>query len=151
MITSIVLALAAIRTCQSSGVGIELNGLVSSHLYGQTRYLDPITHATEQANILKHDEKCDLVICLSHLGYKYDKVKVSDIQLAKESDSIDIIIGGHTHTFMDEPDTYRNRSGHPVIINQVGWAGMRLGRIDVTFEENKKNKCVTCEGIWVKN
>lgn len=134
-----------------TGVGIELNGLVSSHLYGQTRYLDPITHATEQANILKHDEKCDLVICLSHLGYKYDKVKVSDIQLAKESDSIDIIIGGHTHTFMDEPDTYRNRSGHPVIINQVGWAGMRLGRIDVTFEENKKNKCVTCEGIWVKN
>ena len=134
-----------------TGVGIELNGLVSSHLYGPTRYLDPISHATEQANILKHDEKCDLVICLSHLGYKYDKVKVSDIHLAKESESIDIIIGGHTHTFMDEPDTYRNRSGQPVIINQVGWAGMRLGRIDVTFEENKKNKCVTCEGIWVKN
>lgn len=134
-----------------TGVGIELNGLVSSHLYGPTRYLDPISHATEQANILKHDEKCDLVICLSHLGYKYDKVKVSDIHLAKESDSIDIIIGGHTHTFMDEPDAYRNRSRHPVIINQVGWAGMRLGRIDVTFEENKKNKCVTCEGIWVKN
>src|SRR5688500_3418267 len=134
-----------------TGVGIELNGLVSSNLYGATKYLDPIKHATEQANILKYDEKCDLVICLSHLGYKYDKVKVSDIQLAQESESIDLIIGGHTHTFMDSPDTYRNKTGAPVIINQVGWAVMRMGKIDVTFERNKKNKCVTCEGIWVRN
>lgn len=134
-----------------TGVGIELNGLVSAHLYGPTKYMDPIKHATEQANILKHDEKCDLVICLSHLGYKYDKEKVSDIHLAQNSDSIDIILGGHTHTFMDKPDTYRNKSGNPVIIHQVGWAGMRLGKIEVTFERNKKNKCVTCDGIWVKN
>lgn len=134
-----------------TGVGIELNGLVSANLYGPTKYLDPIIHATEQANILKHDEKCDLVICLSHLGYKYDKEKVSDIHLAQNSESIDLILGGHTHTFMDKPDTYRNKSGNPVIIHQVGWAGMRLGKIEVTFERNKKNKCVTCDGIWVKN
>ncbi|HUR31999.1 MAG TPA: metallophosphatase [Saprospiraceae bacterium] len=134
-----------------TGVGIELNGLVSSNLYGATRYLDPIKHATEQANILKHEEKCDLVVCLSHLGYKYDKVKVSDIQLAQDSESIDLILGGHTHTFMDKPDIYRNKSGDPVIIHQVGWAGMRLGKIDITFEQNKKNKCVTCDGIWVKD
>ena len=133
-----------------TGVGIELNGLVPGNLYGQTRYLDPIEHATRQANILKHDEKCDLVICLSHLGYKYSKEKVSDLHLAQQSDSIDIILGGHTHTFMDEPDYYRNRSGEPVMINQVGWAGMRLGKVEITMERNKKNKCITCEGIWVK-
>ena len=133
-----------------TGVGIELNGLVSSHLYGPTQYLDPIKHASEQAAILKHDEKCDLVICLSHLGYKYDRPKVSDIDLAKNSNDIDLILGGHTHTFMDSPDTHRNMQGNPVIIHQVGWAGMRLGKIDVTFEKNKKNKCVTCDGIWVK-
>ena len=134
-----------------TGVGIELNGLVPGALYGATRYLDPIQHATEQANILKHDEKCDLVICLSHLGYKYDSKKVSDIHLAQNSESIDLILGGHTHTFMDAPDTQRNKKGDPVVIHQVGWAGMRLGKIDVTFERNMKNKCVTCDGIWVKN
>lgn len=134
-----------------TGVGIELNGLVPPHLIGPTKYLDPIRHATEQANILKHDEKCDMVICLSHLGYKYDKPKVSDIHLAQNSESIDLILGGHTHTFMDQPDTHRNKNGDPVIIHQVGWAGMRLGKIDVTFERNAKNKCVSCEGIWVKD
>lgn len=134
-----------------TGVGIEMDGLIPQKLFGATRYFDPIAKATEQANILKHDEKCDLVICLSHLGYKFDKEKVSDIHLAEQSESIDIIIGGHTHTFMDAPDIRRNKKSEPVLIHQVGWAGMRLGKIDVTFEKNKKNSCVSCDGIWVKN
>ncbi len=134
-----------------TGVGIELNGLVPQDLYGSTQYQDPIRQATAQANILKHDEKCDLVICLSHIGYKYDKEKVSDLHLARDSQSIDLILGGHTHTFMDAPDIQRNKDGDPVVIHQVGWGGMRLGKIDVTFERNKKNKCVSCDGIWVKN
>ena len=134
-----------------TGVGIELDGLVPSSLYGQTIYLDPLGNAMKQADILKHDEKCDIVICLSHLGYKYDSSKISDIVLAQNSRNIDIIIGGHTHTFMDKPDMLRNKDGQPVIIHQVGWAGMRLGKIDITLERNKRNKCVTCEGMWVKN
>ncbi|HXR81190.1 MAG TPA: metallophosphatase [Saprospiraceae bacterium] len=133
-----------------TGVGIEMRGLVPDNLYGSTQYLDPIKSASEQADILKHDEKCDLVICLSHLGYRYEKEKVSDIVLAQNSRSIDIILGGHTHTFMDKPDYYRNSEGNYVMINQTGWAGLRLGRIDISFEKNKPGKCVTCEGIWVK-
>ena len=133
-----------------TGVGIELDGLVPQTLYGNTKYLDPINHASTQADILRHDEKCDLVICLSHLGYQYDRPKVSDILLAQNSRSIDIILGGHTHTFMDQPDYYRNRDGQYVIVHQVGWAGMRLGKIEIQFENNHKNKCVTCEGMWVK-
>jgi len=133
-----------------TGVGIEMVGLVPDKLIGNTRYLDPIKQANEQADILKHDEKCDLVICLSHLGYRYEKEKVSDIVLAQNSRSIDIILGGHTHTFLDQPDYYRNSEGQYVMINQVGWAGLRLGKIDISFEKNKPGKCVTCEGIWVK-
>jgi len=133
-----------------TGVGIEMRGLVPDNLYGSTQYLDPIKSASEQADILKHDEKCDLVICLSHLGYRYEKEKVSDIVLAQNSRSIDIILGGHTHTFMDKPDYYRNSEGNYVMINQTGWAGLRLGKIDISFEKNKPGKCVTCEGIWVK-
>jgi 5'-nucleotidase len=133
-----------------TGVGIEMEGLVPQNLYGNTRYLDPIASAIQQADILRHDEKCDYVICLSHLGYKYDHQKVSDISLAQNSRSIDLIIGGHTHTFMDQPDYLRNKEGKNVIIHQVGWAGIRLGRIDITFEKNKPGKCISCEGIWVK-
>ncbi|HJW27706.1 MAG TPA: metallophosphatase [Saprospiraceae bacterium] len=133
-----------------TGVGIEMSGLVPDNLFGATRYLDPIKHANEQADILKHDEKCDLVICLSHLGYRYDKPKVSDITFAQSSRSIDIILGGHTHTFMDKPDFYRNSEGNYVMINQVGWAGLRLGKIEVSFEKNRRAKCVTCDSMWVK-
>ena len=103
-------------------IELRLSGMAATL---ETRILQ--AHATAQADILKHDEKCDLVICLSHLGYKYDHAKVSDIQLAQNSKSIDIIIGGHTHTFMDKPDIYRNKEGENVIIHQVGWAGIRLG------------------------
>lgn len=133
-----------------TGVGIELDGLVPQSLYGNTRYLDPIGMASQQADILRHDENCDYVICLSHLGYKYDREKVSDIALAQNSRNIDLIIGGHTHTFMDKPDYFRNKEGKNVIIHQVGWAGIRLGRIDVTFEKNKPHECISCEGIWIK-
>jgi 5'-nucleotidase len=133
-----------------TGVGIELDGLVPKNLYGNTLYQDPVVRASAEADILKHDEKCDLVICLSHLGYKYDREKVSDQHLAQNSRSIDVIIGGHTHTFMDQPDFLRNREGDNVMIHQVGWAGLRLGKIDISFEENKPKKCVSCEGIWVR-
>lgn len=123
-----------------TGVGIEMKGLVPDNLFGETKYLDPIQKASETAEYLKRNEKCDLVICLSHLGYKYSDNKVSDRVLAKESEFVDIIIGGHTHTFMDKPETIVNKKGQDVLINQVGWAGIVLGRIDVEFSNTKKKK-----------
>ena len=80
--------------------------------------------------------KCDLVICLSHLGYKYKEEKISDEILAKQSLNIDLILGGHTHTFLDEPARYRNREGKEILVAQVGWAGIKLGRIDFYVEKN---------------
>lgn len=122
------------------GVGVELNGLVSKANYGDTQYLEPIKIANEKALFLKKDQKCDLVICLSHLGYSYTSDKVSDKVLAEQSKNIDIIIGGHTHTFLDKPDKILNQEKQPVIVNQVGWAGLRLGRIDVVFHRGKTKK-----------
>jgi 5'-nucleotidase len=132
------------------GVGIELKGLVPANLYGDTVYLDPIASANKTAAMLRHDEKCDFVICLSHLGYRYQEQKVSDQILAKESSDIDVILGGHTHTFMDRPELAENKVSKPVLINQVGWAGVRLGRIDMTFEYNRKHRCVSCNNLWVR-
>lgn len=133
------------------GVGIELEGLVAKAMYGDTQYLNPIENANKNAAILKHDKKCDFVICLSHLGYKYNENKVSDITLAKNSRDIDLIIGGHTHTFLDAPSVEKNLNGKEVIINQVGWAGVVLGRLDVFFERNRKGKCVNCQNILITN
>ena len=132
-----------------TGVGIELRGLVPETLYKNTRYLDPIKSVQQQAHILKHDEKCDYVICLSHLGYKYQNNKVSDMVLAMDTEDVDLIIGGHTHTFMRKPEITRNLKGHKVVVNQAGWAGIMLGRLDITFEKNKKGKCVTCSNTLI--
>jgi 5'-nucleotidase len=131
------------------GVGIELEGLVPAELYRATRYMDPIRCANEEAAILK-EEGCDLIICLSHLGYKYKSLKVSDVVLAQESRNIDVIIGGHTHTFMKAPEAVENKDGEAVLINQVGWAGLMLGRIDIRFERNGKGRCVSCGNTWIK-
>jgi len=131
------------------GLGIELKGLVPASLYKSTVYEDPLFAANKWATYLKEEEKCDFVICLSHLGYKYDENKVSDRALAQSSSNIDLIIGGHTHTFMKEPERLNNKAGKPVLINQVGWAGIILGRLDVFFERNKKGTCITCKNLLV--
>ena len=131
------------------GVGIELDGLVPKNLIGETQYLDPIQKANHFAALLKEDEKCDYVICLSHLGFKYKENKVSDIVLAENSKHIDLIIGGHTHTFLNEPYIAKNAEQNPVYINQAGWAGILLGRLDVFFERNSKNKCIGCKNLVV--
>ncbi|MCB9224000.1 MAG: metallophosphatase [Crocinitomicaceae bacterium] len=118
------------------GVGVELNGLVSKELYKETNYLDPIEKANYYANHLKNEEKCDLVICLSHLGYVPRHNKMCDPVLAENTENIHLIIGGHSHTFLDEPQMYKNKAGKQVLINQVGWAGLILGRIDFYFNTN---------------
>ena len=120
------------------GLGIELEGLVGKKLYRETRYLDPVGVAQDTVATLKQQENCDLVICLSHLGYQYKSEKISDLKLAGLTRDIDLIIGGHTHTFLPEPTTVKNSAGRNVLINQVGWAGVNLGRIDFFLNGNKE-------------
>jgi 5'-nucleotidase len=116
-------------------VGIELEGLVPRNLFGDIIYRDPIEPADNLANFLKTKAGCHLVICLSHLGYSYADKKISDVELAKNSTSIDVILGGHTHTFLERPTALENKNNQIVLVNQVGWGGIKLGRIDVVFSE----------------
>ena len=120
------------------GLGIELEGLVGKDLYKETQYLDPLEVAKETVRKLKEDEKCNLVICLSHLGYNYRSEKISDMKLAQQTKDIDLIIGGHTHTFLPKPTITQNSEGKNVLINQVGWAGVNLGRIDFYLDASGK-------------
>ena len=120
------------------GLGIELEGLVTKDLFKETKYLDPIEVSQDITHKLKNEEKCDLIICLSHLGFSYDNFpeKISDLNLAKKTKDIDLIIGGHTHTFMKEPIKVKNVIDNDVIINQVGCFGLFLGQIDFFFDQN---------------
>src|SRR5690606_4617021 len=122
------------------GLGIELAGLVDQRLYKETVYNDPIEVAKDITKTLKQDEKCDLVICLSHIGFAYrnNPEKVCDITLAQKTRHIDLIIGGHTHTFLNKPYIEKNLDGEEVVINQVGCYGLNLGQIDFYFENGSK-------------
>lgn len=135
------------------GVGIELDGLVPKSLYAETVYSDPVAAANKEAAILKKDYGCDYVICLSHLGYTYgdNSDKICDLKLAAQSRHIDLIIGGHTHTFLDKPTLVRNLDNQETLVTQVGWAGIMLGRIDVHFEHNRKAlvSCTTCQNLTI--
>ena len=80
-----------------------------------------------------------MVICLSHLGYNYNEGKIGDLSLAPQTKHVDLIIGGHTHTFLKEPTLVKNAVGKEVIVNQVGWAGLALGKIDFIFNNQQIN------------
>lgn len=131
------------------GLGIKLEGLVGKKQYGETKYLDPVDVAQHFSSFLKNDKKCDMVICLSHLGYKYDGDYISDVMLAPQTENIDLILGGHTHTFLPEPQQYTNRAGKTVLVNQVGWAGLLLGRLDYYFDRQKNIKTITWNALPV--
>jgi 5'-nucleotidase len=131
------------------GLGVELEGLVSSNYYGNTKYNDPVPVARRISEQLKKQEKCDMVICLSHLGYQYENNKVSDKVIAAETEFIDLVIGGHTHTFLDVPTSMKNKAGREILINQVGWAGLRLGRIDYAFGTGKTSKISSAQSVIV--
>lgn len=117
------------------GLGIELDGLVMPDLFEETLYQDPYERALDMSRTLREEEACHLVICLSHLGFRYDDPsRASDVLLAQKTEGIDLIIGGHTHTFLEEARVLSNRAGNPVLVNQVGCYGVRLGRVDFILE-----------------
>lgn len=122
------------------GVGIELENLVGKKNYGATVYNDPVVVAQRMESFLKNEKKCDLVICLSHIGLRYRDNKVSDMVLAAETSFTDLIIGGHTHSYLEKPLEEKNKLGQTVIVNQAWWGGLVVGKIDFVFEKSKRNK-----------
>ena len=105
----------------------------------KSRKVSLLTFHSLGVRILKKEQQCVLVICLSHLGYKYrdEPTKICDLKLAELTQDIDLIIGGHTHTFLDKPTVAKNLVGKEVLVNQVGCYGINLGRIDFYLDNNK--------------
>jgi 5'-nucleotidase len=117
-----------------TGVGVNPEGLIAPENFKGITYCDPVVSVNKIAKLLKIDKKCDYVICLSHLGYQQPEGIPSDMVLVKKSVNIDVVIGGHTHTLLERPDSVYNSLGKAVYITQCGSMGVNLGRMDVGFQ-----------------
>ncbi len=120
------------------GIGVAFEALVLPQLHEGVEYLQPIPVAERIVHTLRSDYACDLVICLSHIGYEYETDQISDRDVAEAVDGIDLIIGGHTHTLLDEPSLIEKPGQLPTIISQVGHAGVVLGHLDFEFSPSGK-------------
>lgn len=129
------------------GLGVELQGLVDKNNYKETKYLNPEEIMQETERKLKIEERCDLIVCLSHVGYHYhdDPERVCDLSLAKASTYTNLFIGGHTHTFLPHPTVVKNKVGSDVLVNQVGCFGINLGRIDFYLNDTPNANGVVIE------
>lgn len=117
------------------GLGIDFKGLVSEAHHKGVYYRDPVDISVNMIRRLRDYEQCDMVICLSHLGYEYNDDRICDLKLARLVNGIDLIIGGHTHTFLEKPVVIKKANQNPTLITQVGFGGIVLGRIDFEFDE----------------
>ncbi len=122
------------------GLGIRLDGVVDPELYGKVQSRDPEVWANGMVKSLKTYHNCDYIICLSHLGYQYRDKRMDDLTIAQKVAGIDLIIGGHTHTFLDKPARIINPDGDITTVTQMGHSGIRLGRIDVDFTSYLENR-----------
>ena len=113
-------------------INIQPKGLIASGNYDGMKFLQPERVANELALKLKTTDRCDMVICLSHLGYTADK------RLVGQTRNIDIIIGGHSHTHMKTPDILKNIDNKNVMVFQTAGRGIYVGRIDVELEKMKQ-------------
>lgn len=117
------------------GLGAPLDGLVAAHCYGNVKYEDPVSEAQRIADILKNQEKCDLVICLSHLGWMEDQF--SDIELIENTRNIDVVLGGHSHSYFTEPKFYKNLDGVDVPVQQMGKNAAFVGKMVLKLQKNR--------------
>jgi len=124
------------------GVGPQLEGLVQKDKYEGVVFNPIIPSVNKYAEILKKEKKCDLIICLSHVGYAdthagdSEEHVVLDTEIAQNTNDVDIIIGGHSHTYMPAPDKVKNKTGKEVLVFQVGKNGSFIGKIDVELKKD---------------
>jgi 5'-nucleotidase len=121
------------------GLGISPTGLITPDNFKPLQYLDPVRMSRDVTKLLREQERCTLVLGMSHLGYYPDPkgAEIGDTQVAAQVEGIDFIASGHTHTFMEKPVLQKNPAGKDTVIFQVGRSGIYVGRVDFTVREGK--------------
>jgi 5'-nucleotidase len=106
-------------------------------------YNDAIKCANKTAALLKNDENCDLVICISHLGNNKTGNIPDNQKLAKQSANIDMIIGGDNRKIAHGPTLLNNSLRHEIFLCQAGFDGLMMGKMDYNFDDQKQKSQVT--------
>jgi 5'-nucleotidase len=119
-----------------TGLGINPHSLITEANHKGLIYNDPVTEGEAVAKMLKEKMNCNFIIVLSHLGLEMGNA-IDDKKLAAKTRNIDLILGGHTHTFLDEPIIINNLDNKPVVIQHSGTAGVRMTRLNFTFYKDK--------------
>jgi 5'-nucleotidase len=121
------------------GMGISPDNLITPENFKGVKYNDPVAAAREVVKVLRGQERCSLVVGMSHLGYYPEDRSggIGDSQVAAQVDGIDFIASGHTHTFMTKPVITKTPSGGNTIIFQVGRSGIYVGRVDLKLRNGK--------------
>jgi 5'-nucleotidase len=121
------------------GMGVDFTGLVVNDKHKGVTWRNPLEVVPGVVEKLRKEEHCDLVIGMSHLGYRYEAEpeRVSDLRVAQANPEIDFIVGGHTHSFMKEPHVVKHANGRETLLFQVGFGGVNVGRVDFTFQGRK--------------
>ena len=112
----------------------KLDGLVFTKNYGPLRFLDPIEVTTQMVDILKRQKKCDYVICISHLGWEV--TEYPDNRVIENTRGVDLVLGGHSHTYFQDLQYVNNLDGRPIPVDQNGKHAAFIGKLLLTF--NKK-------------
>jgi len=118
------------------GLGISPTALITPANFKGVTFVDPLIAARDVVKKLREEERCSLVVCMSHLGYHEDG-KQGNSFLASQVDGIDYIASGHTHIFMEQPVTATQPCGAKTLIFEVGKSGIYVGRVDFTFRTGK--------------
>ena len=117
------------------GLGAKLEGLVTRANYGNVKFKDPVAEAQRVADVLRNQEDCDLIICLSHLGWEGEPY--SDIELIENTRNIDLVLGGHSHSYFEVPKFYTNLDGVEVPVQQMGKSSAYVGKMVVKLKKDK--------------
>ena len=121
------------------GLSPKMEGLVQADKCEGVVYSDPIEAAQKMVDLLRNKEECDVILCLSHLGYQLKNAPCDEV-LAQKTDHIDAILGGHTHTFMKEPAIYLNKDGKNVPVLHTGKSGIYVGMLKLTLTKNEESQ-----------
>ena len=122
------------------GLGISPTALITPENFKGITYNDPVTVSRNMVQTLRDEQRCALVVCMSHLGYPLNgrpSKTIDDQQLAAQVDGIDFIASGHSHLFMEKPVEQTQPCGAKTLIFQVGKSGINVGRVDFTFRTGK--------------
>ena len=116
------------------GLTPKIEGLVMKENIAGVKYIDPIQATKEMVSVLRDKERCDIVVCLSHLGWKLAPEYIDDQVLISSTTGIDIVLGGHSHTYMKEMEWVDNAEGKSIPVDQNGKHGAFVGKITLKLE-----------------